>query len=307
MNNTKKFLIAFFSILIIAIVIASRISMFSSQSVDSNRDYAQSQQQSAYVAVSDRTSTPKPNITTSRKVIKTANLSITVQSLEQSIKILYQAVQRFEGMVANQAINNSTSTSYSSSYSTITVWVPSEKLLTFVEAMNDLGKVTNSTINSEDITDTFVDTEARMLALKTQEKRMLQLLAKENNELDQVLRVVNELARLRTDIESIEGSIRQWDRQVASSSVTVTLTQPVAIAAPTEEPLEVFKPFYALFTKMTDAFLLSFSKNLGFIAFLVSAIAYLMPWLVTALLTLLLWRLGLRKVTYTVYNYLKAK
>jgi hypothetical protein len=38
-----------------------------------------------------------------------------------------------------------------------------------------------------------------------------------------------------------------------------------------------------------------------------NAIAFMFPWLVTAFLTLILWRLGLIKVANAVYNYLKAK
>lgn len=306
MNNSAKVFVVVVALLVVAaIVVSVSINMFSSGSVDTGSPQTNSSQHQ-YISASDRTTTPKPTIASFRKVIKNASVSLTVENVTQSIKLIYQAVEKHEGLVVNQTVNTNENT-MSTKNASLTIWVPAEKLTAFVEDINSFGKVTGSTIQSQDITDTYVDTEARMTALKTQEKRMLQLLANDNNDLDQILRLENELARLRAEIESLEGRVRQWDRQVAYSSINISLTQPVVIATPTEEPLEVFKPFYALFSKMSEAFLISFSKNLGFIAFVLNAIAVLVPWLVTAVLGFFLWKFALRKVAFAVVHYLRTK
>ena len=74
---------------------------------------------------------------------------------------------------------------------------------------------------------------AQLASAQRLEKRLLELATAKNGTLDQVLTVERELARVRGEIESYQGHLKQWNDQVSLSTLTITMSTrsaPVAIA-----------------------------------------------------------------------------
>jgi hypothetical protein len=121
---------------------------------------------------------------------------------------------------------------------TIVVRVPTAAFGGLLPKLRDLGEIVSETTKASDITDQYVDFSARMASARTLEKRLLELATDHTGKIDQVLEVERELARVRGEIESYEGHLRQWDDQIAMSSLTLSLQtkRPEITAAPTREP-----------------------------------------------------------------------
>lgn len=109
----------------------------------------------------------------------------------------------------------------------ITVRVPSEELPALVEELSDVGEVTASSINRQDVTEQTVDLRARIEAAQASVDRLLDLMAEATTTGD-LIAAEAALAERQALLESYQQQLESLEGQVAMSSLTVTLTPVVA-------------------------------------------------------------------------------
>ena len=78
-------------------------------------------------------------------------------------------------------------------------------------------------VAAEDVGEEFTDITARVANAHRLEQRLIDLLATRTGKLPDVLDVERELARVREEIERMEGRLRYLKTQVATSTLTVTV------------------------------------------------------------------------------------
>jgi hypothetical protein len=245
-------------------------------------DYEMSNESLSLEASSPKTASDNVDITRNRKIIRTGNLKVYVENFEKASDQIEAIVNQYGGVVANKTFNQYT-TSVNGS---LTLWVPSEKLLTFVEEMKKVGNVTSERINAEDISDQYFDLEARLNNAKKREVRLLDLLDKSGS-LEEILKVEIEMARVREEIEVMEGSMRRWDQMIAYSTVNVEVIQDVHIA---KEPVNMWKPLRDALRNIKPVFLSSIESIIRFAAFLLISIVAIIPWLIMLKVLLIIWK-----------------
>ncbi|HUT59477.1 MAG TPA: DUF4349 domain-containing protein [Phycisphaerae bacterium] len=103
----------------------------------------------------------------------------------------------------------------------ITVRVPSARLSEVMDWIRAMATVLASDLKVEDITEQYVDLEARLGNLLAGEARLKELLAKEAGKLEELLKVEQEIRRVRQEIEQLQGRKRLWDSQTAFSTLTI--------------------------------------------------------------------------------------
>ena len=81
------------------------------------------------------------------------------------------------------------------------------------------GKLTNSTVGSEDLTIAISDSGAKLGALKTLRTRLLSLLEKEGSRVKDLVEVERELARVQGEIEGTTARLRVLKTRVNMSEV----------------------------------------------------------------------------------------
>jgi hypothetical protein len=153
--------------------------------------------------------------------------------------------------------------------------VPEDAFGALVPKLRELGEVTAETTNADDITDRYVDVAARLASAQTLEKRLLALAGDRAASLDQVLSVEHELERVRGEIEGYEGHLRQWNDQIAMSSLTISIeTKKPEIVAP---PVAATDPTLGERTAQAFGGSVSALRELG--AALLVMLTVLLPWL----------------------------
>lgn len=113
----------------------------------------------------------------------------------------------------------------------VTIRVPSSKYAAFVADAAKLGRVLFQSESTDDVTQQHVDMQARLGNLQAEQARLRQLFAKAKNVSD-MLAIEQELTRVQGDIESMQAQIAYLERQAAMATVTIELTEPVAIGSP---------------------------------------------------------------------------
>ncbi|MBE5824447.1 MAG: DUF4349 domain-containing protein [Butyrivibrio sp.] len=204
----------------------------------------------------------------SRKLITTVNMSAETEDLSVTMSNVEKKVSELSGYIESSNIYNGTSYSgYSSSRSAdLTIRIPAEHLDEFVESVEGTNNITNKSVNVEDITLSYVDTQSRKNALRTEEKRLLEILESAET-VEDLVTIEDKLADVRYELESIESQLRSYDNQVNYSTVYLSISE-VARFTPVEKE--------NAFTRMGKGFMDSLSDvGNGIVEFFVWLVSHL--------------------------------
>lgn len=103
--------------------------------------------------------------------------------------------------------------------------VPAKQLDGFLAELRKLGRVEQESQANDEVTDQYVDLQARLKSARASEQRMLELLATRTGKLEDVLDAERELARIRGEIESMEGQRVLLTHRVDYATVEVQLRE----------------------------------------------------------------------------------
>jgi len=162
----------------------------------------------------------------SNMVIRTATVSIEVDSLERAVARVRELAAQFGGYVANTDI---TTGKKQLRNATLEMKIPAARFEQSLAGLTPIGKLESVSVEAEDVGEQFVDVSARMDNAQRLERRLIDLLATRTGKLKDVLDVEQALARVREEIERYEGRIRYLKAHTAMSTLSVTVHEPLPI------------------------------------------------------------------------------
>jgi hypothetical protein len=167
---------------------------------------------------------------------------------------------------------------YSSQYSrgsttrsaNFTCRIPAAQYGLFLEQVQGTGSVVRTEESTEDATAQYVDLDARLKSLRTQETRLLQLM-EESGSLEELLAVQDKLMEVQYQIESYTGQMKALSNRIDYATVHVYL-----------EEVETYTPVEPTFGEEIGNAFRGMGENVKNTAeFLVLAVIYLIPlWVV---------------------------
>jgi hypothetical protein len=162
-----------------------------------------------------------------RKVIRTGQMEIQVTDTREAMEEITRLVDRSGGYVSSSEVTPSGADEQP--YVTLTIRIPAGDLDTALVAIRELSeRVAYESIQSQDVTEEYVDIEARLRNLTALETELVALLAEVRAQPDadpqKILTVFNEVSRVRGEIEVLEGRRRLIDNQASLSTITVTIS-----------------------------------------------------------------------------------
>jgi hypothetical protein len=164
----------------------------------------------------------------SRLIIRTGQASIEVDSLEPSMAELRRIVQRTGGFVADASVQSGRNQLRSA---TLELKVPASRFDELTQGLEPLGKLQFVNVGAEDVSEEFVDLTARVANGHRLEDRLIELLRTRTGKLQDVLSVERELARVREEIERMEGRLRFLKTSAQLSTLSVNLYEPAPVVA----------------------------------------------------------------------------
>ncbi len=161
-----------------------------------------------------------------KKIQKNANLSIEVKDIEKSLDKAKQIISTFNGEIIS---TSSGGMDFGQPYANIRLRVPSEKLNDAVEALKKISsKILSENIYTNDVTEEFIDIEAKLNIMKSTEKRFNDLLNEAKN-VEEVIQVEKELMRIRGEIDSLEGRLGYLSQTTDTSEINLSINEEVPI------------------------------------------------------------------------------
>jgi hypothetical protein len=185
---------------------------------------------------------PAPEVT-DRLVIKESTVSLLVKKVAEVQKMISQKAQEMGGYMVNTYLSHPEEAEAASG--SITVRVPQVKLEQALDYFRSQAvKVVSENLSGRDVTDEYVDIEARLATLYKTKTKFEEILAK-SEQVDDLLRVQRELVNLQEQIDALKGQQQYLEKSAQMSRVTVYLaTDELALPyAPTEawRPKVIFK------------------------------------------------------------------
>lgn len=207
------------------------------------------------------------------KIIYSADATVETIDFDGAVAALTAMVEKYGGWIESSNINganyyNMSRGRVSTRSASYALRIPSQSFETVMGSLSTLGNVPYSHTYTENISAQYYDTEARLTAYRTQETRLLEMLEIAET-VEDIIAIEEKLTELRYKIESLQTSLKNWDRQVSYSSIYLNIEE-------VEEytPESMVQPSYG--EKLWDAFE---SGVAGF----VDAIGDFFIWLVEAL------------------------
>ena len=159
-----------------------------------------------------------------QKMIYVSNISIETKDYDGSEDELYKLVDEFDGYIQSSNIDLHMSNDNELRYASFTIRVPSENLNKFMDGAKGIGKVTSYDMDSQDITEDYYDTEARIESLEAQKKRLEDLYDKAET-IDDIITIETRLNEVIYDIESAKTKIKNYDLLVDYSTVDIYINE----------------------------------------------------------------------------------
>lgn len=163
-----------------------------------------------------------------RVILRTGQASIEVDSLEPAMAALRTVVRRAGGFVADASIRSGRD---QLRQATLELKVPSVRFDELTEGLQPIGRLEFVNVSAEDVSEEFVDLTARVANGRRLEQRLVELLRTRTGKLQDVLSVERELARVREEIERLEGRLRYLRTSAQLSTLSVSLHEPLPIVA----------------------------------------------------------------------------
>ncbi len=170
-----------------------------------------------------------------RKVIYSATVEVVVKSVDDARKEVEALTEAHKGYVAKSDVSGTAGTRRTATW---TLKIPSDKFRTFIAGLTDLGSVTKNSSDSQDVTEEYIDLEARIKNLKAEEEILNKFLRETVNNVDGYIKTREQIKGVRLDIERAEGRLKYLATTTALSTISFTAREeaPYTPEAPPTAP-----------------------------------------------------------------------
>lgn len=169
--------------------------------------------------------------TQERLIIRTADMSIVVEDTDETIAAITRMAEENEGWVVTSGVYQYNETAKTGN---ITIRIPSEGFNSAIAAIRGLSlEVTSESSSGQDVTEEYVDLNARLENLEATADRVRSFLD-DATKVEDALAVNAELSRLEGEIEVIKGRMQYLSQSASFSTININITPDVL-----SQPIEV--------------------------------------------------------------------
>jgi hypothetical protein len=160
--------------------------------------------------------------TTGPMIVQTAKISVVAKNYDEaSAAIEKLAIARggyLEKLESQSRINDARRLSAA-------MRIPTTQMGAFLADVRKLGHVEEESQSNEEVSAEYVDLQARLRSAQATERRLIELLGTRTGRLEDVLDAERELARVREEIESMQGQSALLVHRVSYATVQVQLSE----------------------------------------------------------------------------------
>lgn len=218
-------------------------------------------------------------VTQNRKIIEYIDLTVETKAFDKLIGDINAAVEKSGGYIESSKIDGNSYYGTDSRTAELKIRIPKTKQSDFSDFMAKNSNVVSRSVNTDDVTDRYIDTQSRIKAL-TIEKETLEKLLTQASGVSDTLTIYEKLTNVIAEIESYQGKLNQMDNLIDYTTFTIYIDE-------VEKETNVEKQNW--FQKTWSGLLDSFSNfGNGILDFLYFVIILLPYWLVLGIIAVVI-------------------
>lgn len=168
---------------------------------------------------------PPPNEVVDRKLIRNGTLEFQTDEVKKTKTEIEKICKELNAYISSESENN---LGERLQYNQV-IRVPANQFDTLLARLEPLAlKIENKNISTEDVTEQFIDVEARLKTKKELEARYREIL-KLAKTVEEIVSIESQIANVRSEIESMEGRLNFLKNQIAFSTLHVTYYETIGI------------------------------------------------------------------------------
>ncbi len=172
-----------------------------------------------------------------RLIIRRARLSLVSSDVQQTVDRLTEFARSAGGFTTNVNLTQLER----APRATVNFRVPAERFEEARDLARSLAvKVTSEQVTGQDVTEQFVDTQARLKNLRASEEQFLAIMERANK-IEDVLAVQQQLERVRGQIERTQSRLQYLERSAKLATFTVNISVDEAYL-PLVDPADRWRP-----------------------------------------------------------------
>ncbi len=178
----------------------------------------------------ERAQTPAPvpaadgyqDLAADQMIIKTSTIHLEVRNVTAALDPIRGIATAHGGYTGSLSLN----TQYGDRlYGSVTIRIPAREFESVIAEIKMLGTLKSESLSAEDVTEEYVDLQARRTALANQLAQYTRIMEKAEN-VSEILEVQTQIERVQVEIDRIDGRLKYLDNRVEYATITVTLTEP---------------------------------------------------------------------------------
>lgn len=196
------------------------------------------------------------------KVIKTADLTVQVEkgNFSDAFDRATLVAQKYGGFVMSSSTSGE-----KVRYGNLLIRVPSKNFDLAMSDLRHLGDAKSESVNGQEVTDQFIDLNARLRTWQAQENVLLKLMD-DANSIAETMTVQRELQQVQYQIEQIKGQLRVLRDQTSFATIALSMHEPGAVTKP--------KPHQP---SLSEAWSKAMAGFLGVVSMVIVGLGYLVP------------------------------
>jgi hypothetical protein len=157
--------------------------------------------------------------TDERMIVRSGDMSLVVDDVTQAMQAITQLAAGHNGYVVSSSVYGEEE----GMRGWISIRIPDEKFDQTLADIRGLAiRVEEESTNSQDVTEEYIDLEARLANAEATEQEFLALLDKAED-VDDILEIYDSISRVRQEIEQIKGRMQYLERTSSMSLISVSL------------------------------------------------------------------------------------
>ncbi len=232
------------------------------------------------VAMNGAAEQTEQTISIERKLIRNGQLEFKTNDVKKAKLEIEKVSKELSGYISNENENNyGDRLQYNQ-----TIRVPADQFDNLIKRIETLAdKVENKSINTQDVTEEFIDVEARLKTKKELEVRYSEILKQAKTVAD-ILAIESQIANVRSEIESMTGRLNYLKNQVSFSTLNLSYYEAIGTD-------------FGFASKFVDSLKGGWDNLLAFLIFLVN----LWPFVI-GIVAVIIWWLRRRKAKRIIQN-----
>jgi hypothetical protein len=168
------------------------------------------------VSLADASQLVRHDLTGGLLIARTATVHLVVADVDQARTAVERQVASHQGYVSHMEVSGERPAARTL---VTTVKVPTDQIDATLAVIRSLGRVQDESRGSEDVTAQSVDLDARLANARRTEQRLVAVLAQRTGKVSDVLEVEREIARVRGEIEQMEGARKRLTTRIDFATI----------------------------------------------------------------------------------------